>query len=148
MIIDIVHVLVFRILVGHATEMLLAQQQVIELVFEDDAGVVQSVHDDEVACLHLFLGEWYLREVVFAFVGIVMGTVGNETERVLNGFRLRDGVALLVGQLSLSAESAHNRLVDALPVVHVLTLSPLSLESGLSLVDCHLVVEVPQAVCL
>ena len=151
MVVGIVHLFVRRILIGQSVELLLAEDEVVELVFEDDAAVVQSVHNDEVAGLHLFFGERNLCQVVFAFVRIVLCAVGDILQRVGQRLGLHDGVALLVGkvlQIVHALSRSHHRLVDALPVVDVLALTPLFLEGLLTLIDGQCVIEIPLPVFL
>ena len=148
-VVGIVHLLVGGILLGESQELLFRESQMVEFVLEDDAAVVQPVHDDQVAGLHLFFGKRYLGQVVFALVRVVLGAVGHLFQRVGQRFGLHDGVALLVGEVGQFVGTrfgSYNRFVDTLPVVHVLALSPELLESLLTLVHGHLVVEVPQSV--
>ena len=148
MIKDIVHLLVCGVLVGESPQLLFAKAQIVEFVLEDDTAVMESVHDDEIGGLHLFLGERNVLQVVFAFVGIVLRTVGDLAQRVFHGCCLCQRVALLVGPLLHLRDTGHDGLVDALPVVHVLALSPLPLECLFSLIHGHGVVEVPGVVLL
>ena len=57
MVVYIVHLLEFGIGCSESVELLLTQAEVVELVLENDAGVVKSVGDDGVASFFLFLGE-------------------------------------------------------------------------------------------
>ena len=82
---------------------------------------------------------------------IVLRAVGDILQRVGQRLSLHDGVALLVGevlQVVRVLSRSHHRLVDALPVVDVLALAPLFLESLLTLIDGHHVVEIPLPVFL
>ena len=130
-------------MVGKSSQLPFSETEVVELVLEDDAAVVESVHDNQVGGFHLFLGEGDVLQVVFAFMRIVLGAVGNLLQRILHGCCLCQRVALLVGPLFHLCGIGHDGLIDTLPVVHVLTLSPLSLEGLLSLINGHGVVEVP-----
>ena len=143
MIEHVVHLLVGGVLVGKSSQLPFSETEVVELVLEDDAAVVESVHDDQVGGFHLFLGEGDVLQVVFAFMRIVLGAVGDLLQRILHGCRLCQRVALLVGPLFRLCGIGHDGLIDTLPVVHVLTLSPLPLEGLLSLINGHGVVEVP-----
>ena len=143
MIVCIVHVLVFGVMVVESDEMFLAQLQEVEFVLEDNASMIESVHDDEVACLHLFFCERNLCEIVLTLVRIVLRTVHlTLCYRVGSSLCRHQRVALFVGQLG-EVVLCHHRAVHTLPVVNILTSSPLLLESRLSLVYSHLVVEVP-----
>ena len=75
MIVGIIHVLVFRILVVESHEVFLTQLKEVEFILEYDARMIESVHDDEVACLHLLFGERYLCEVILTLVRIVLRAV-------------------------------------------------------------------------
>ena len=77
MIIYIVHVLVLRILVGYATQMLFAEIQVVQLVFEYYPRMVQTIHDDEVTFTNLFFRKRNLCEIIFPSVRIVLCTVAH-----------------------------------------------------------------------
>ena len=77
MIIYIVHVLVLRILVGHATQMLFAEIQVVQLVFEYYPCMVQTIHDDEVTFTNLFFRKRNLCKIIFPSVRVVLCTVAH-----------------------------------------------------------------------
>ena len=141
----VVHLLVRRILVGEPAQRLLAQRQVVELILENDAAMMQSVHDDEVGGFHLLVGERYVFQIVFTLVGVVLCAVGNLCQRVLHGSRLEERVALFIGEHFVLSSRGHHGLVDALPVVNVLTLSPLALERLLTLTHSHRIIEIPGA---
>ena len=141
----IVHLLVGRILVGKPAQGLLAQLQIVELVLEDDTAVMEAVHDDEIGGCHLLFGERDILQIILSLVGIVLGAVGYLCQRVLDGCRPEERVALFVGEHFIFAGKTNNGLVDALPVVNVLTLAPKSLESLFSLAHSHWVIEVPCA---
>ena len=67
--------LIVRILVEYALQVTLTQCQMVQFVLEDHTAMIESILDDLVTGLYLFLGEWYLSEVVFPFVGIIGSTV-------------------------------------------------------------------------
>ena len=147
-VVHIGHTLIIGIFRGEPVELFLTEPQVVELVLEDDARVVESFLDHIVAGGFLFFGEGYLRQVVFAVMRVVLQTVLLASHRVGRFLFVRGGV---VGQLvftAVFADASHHRLVHALPVVGVLALAPLFLEGLLALVHSHLVVEVPQSVLL
>ena len=151
MVVDIVHLLELREVGEQTRECLLAERQVVELVLEDDARVVESVLNDEVAGCYLLLGERNLCEVVFALVRVVLCAVGHLFQRVLCRFDTSDGVEGFLREVFAGARATHtchNGLVHALPVVDVLALTPLPLESLLTLLHGHRVVEVPLALLL
>ena len=78
---------------------------------------------------------------------VKLSTVGLLLQRVALCLHLCDGVTLFFGQFQLFfTQSGYNGLVDTLPVVHVLTSAPLTLESLLALLHSHRVVEIPLAV--
>ena len=81
---------------------------------------------------------------------VVLGAVRYLSQRVLYGFLTCDGVELSLAKLRflLIAAEVHHRLVDALPVVHVLTLAPHLLEGRLTLAYSRGVIEIPQTVGL
>ena len=59
----------------------LGQGEVLELLLLQDAGVVDGIGKDSVRLGHLFLGERYLPQVVFALVrvvgqGVLQGLLG------------------------------------------------------------------------
>ena len=145
-VIDLVHVGVALILVGQTRQVFLAQPEVVELVLEYHAGMEEAVHNQGVALFHLLGSEGYLGEVVLALVRVVLQTVGGRCQRVLQRFLAGYGVALLVGEFVLLSHASHHGLVDALPVVHILSLAPQLLEGGLALAHGDGVVEVPLAV--
>ena len=145
----IVHILLrlkLGILCHKPRKGLLASWQVVQFVLEDDTGMQQSVFDNLVAGSHLFLGEWYLRQVVFTLVRVVDGRVHLLLKLGLLFLHLGNGVLLLLCQLRqflCRACSRHYRLIVSLPVVHVLTLAPQPLEGLLTLRHRLLTVEVP-----
>ena len=147
-VVGIVHARVFGVVVGEPSQFLLAEGQVVELVLEDNPGVVQSVHYNLVALRHLLLGERDLRHVVFPLVRVVLRAVGKMLYGVLHGSGVGERVAHLVGHLLHAGSLRHHCLVHALPVVHVLALAPQFLELRLSLAYRHRVVEIPSGVLL
>ena len=67
--------LIIRVLVENALQITLTQCQMVQFVLEDHTAMIESILDDLVTGLYLFLGEWYLSEVVFPFVGIIGSTI-------------------------------------------------------------------------
>ena len=148
-VVHIVHLLVVGIVVGKPAQVLLAQGEVVQLVFEDDTRMVQAVFQYLVAGCHLVFRERNLCQVVFAFVRVVHGTVCRLCQGVLLGFHRCYRVALCFRQLrhlTIRARFAHHRLVHALPVVGILALAPLAFEGGFTLTHRHRVIEIPQPV--
>ena len=96
----------------------------------------------------LFFAEWNVLQIVFTFVGVILGTVLNGGQRVFGGLERCEGVGHRFVVHLVAEGVAHHCLVRALPVVFVLALSPLLLEGGLSLGDGQLVVEIPFAFLL
>ena len=145
MVIYVGHLLELGEVVNEPAQGFFRQGQVVELVFEDDARVEQSVLYDEVARSHLVFGERNLRQIVFALVRVVLGTVGHLCQRVGNRFGTGNGVAHLLGQFAhtVFTQSCYDGLVDAPPVVHILALAPLLLKRNLSLLDGQCIIEVP-----
>ena len=143
MIEHIVHLLIRRILVGESSQLPFTKRKIVQLIFEDDTAMMQTIHNNKVGSLYLLLGERDILQIVFPFVGVVLCAVGNLFQRVFNGGGLSDGVALFIGPLFYGRGTGHHRLVDALPVVHVLTLSPLLLESLFTLIHGHGIIEIP-----
>ena len=76
MVVHLVHLLEVGVGEGEPVELLFAQAQVVEFVFEDDARVEQSVGNGGMALCFLLFGERYLCQIVFSLVGVVLGTVG------------------------------------------------------------------------
>ena len=150
MIVDLIHLLEFRVGKGEACELFLAQPEVVELVLEDDARVEESVGDDGMAFCFLLFGKRNLLQVVFSFVRIVFQAVflavSHGVFYSLHGLceRVAHGLVLLL----TAPEVADHRLVRPLPVVFIFTLSPLFLESRLTLRHGELVVEIPFAFLL
>ena len=148
--------LVFRVLAGQSCKGLLAQRQVVELVLEDDAGVEQTFLDDIVALGHLFLSKRNLCQVVLAVMRVEGCAVGLFCGNAVacctcfastTGFRCRHVGLLQTVAILLAGDAGrihiHHRSVNALPVVRILTLAPLSLESLLTLADGLRIIEVP-----
>ena len=151
MIVHIIHLFIVRIVVGHAAQGLLGQPEVVEPVLEDYAGMVQTVFQYLVACLQLCWGKRNLCQIVLPLVRIVLQRVSGIVNRILPCLGLQDRVPLLVGQFDEClriTDPAHDSLVDALPVVNVLTLSPQLLERDFTLLDSRRTVEIPRAALL
>ena len=96
MVVHVRHVRIVGILRFEPVERLETQCQVVELVFEDDAGVVETVHDGGVALCHLLFCKRNLCEIVFAAVRVVLCAVGLLRQRVGCCFGCRDRVGLLL----------------------------------------------------
>ncbi len=69
------HAFVCRVLREKPKELFLGELQFVELVFEDDAGMVQRIHYYKVGGGFVLVRERDLREIIFAFVGVVHGAV-------------------------------------------------------------------------
>ena len=133
-IIHFIHLLELRIIVGQAVKLLFAEAQVVEFVLEDDTGMIQSVGDDGMAFGFLLLLERNLLQVILPFVRIILRTVLYGGQRVLRGFHGRiQGVCDLVLWVIAKGQVANDGFVGALPVVLILSFSPLLLESGFTL---------------
>ena len=144
MIVGVVHVLVGGVVVDESSQCLLTERKVVELVLENDATVVETIHDNHVAGLFGIFAEWDVFKVVCALMRVVFGLLAFFFFSFLGFLRLHQRVALLVGQLCfIGGGTGHYRLVVALPVVGVLTFTPQLLKLLLALCDSQLVVEVP-----
>ena len=76
MIKGVVHVLIGRIVVGQPAQRLLRLIEIVELILEDHAAIIKTVHDDGIAGSHLLFRKWYLFEIIFPLVGIVLRLTG------------------------------------------------------------------------
>ena len=148
-VVDIGHLFKLREVGHESCELLFAERQIVELVLEDDARIVESILNDQVACGHLLFGKWYLCQIVFTLVRVVLCAVVDLFERVLKGLLLGNGVQCLLRKFFAgSAHSCYDSLVGALPVIDILTLAPLLFESLLTLLHGQRIVEVPLALLL
>ena len=79
---------------------------------------------------------------------VVLCAVIHLFERVLHSLSLRYGIQLLLRKLRLvsTSNSGHNRLVYTLPVVNILSLSPLAFKSLFTLLYCHGTIEIPGSI--
>ena len=84
MVIDLVHLVELRIGEGEPVELFFAEAEVVEFVLEDDAGMEQSIGNDGMALLFLFLFEWDLLQVVLTLMRIVLCTVLNGGQGVFD----------------------------------------------------------------
>ena len=71
----VIVMLVVGIVPRQSRQVFLAQRQVVQLVFDDDTGVIQAVLDDIMTGGQLFLRKGNLRQIVFAVVGVEGGTI-------------------------------------------------------------------------
>ena len=142
-IVDVVHLFIVRIRAVQAEQLALAEVKHVELVLENDAAVMQSVHDDEVTGLHLLFVERYLCEIILPFVRIVLRAVCYLLQRILHGSGFGQRVAHLIGKFLRTHRLRDNSLIGALPVVDVLAFAPQFLESLLTLSNSHRIIEVP-----
>ena len=150
MVVHLVHVFVVRILVGDAHQVFLTQSQVVEFILEDHTRMEESVADDGIAGCLLFLRKRYLCQIVLSIMGVASCLcllflslhLGRVLHHLFTGLRHTGGI------VTLCRIEVHDGLVHTLPVVGIRTLTPQSLESSLSLVDGHRVVEVPLSVAL
>ena len=150
MVIDIVHLFEIGEMVVQPNECFFAQGEVVELVFEDDARVVESFLNDEVAGRHLLFCEGNLCQVILPLVGVVLCAVFHLFERILHSFFVGNGIELFLRQLllRLHAESGHHGLIGPLPVVDVFAFAPLFFKSLLTLLHGHGIIEIPWCVFL
>ena len=116
----------------------LGEREIVELVLEYYACIVERVHNQEVAFGLLLVGEWYLRQVVFALVRVGNSAVGQSRRN-----RVGNKLCSISHSLIVVIAHSHNGLVGAPPVVYVLALAPEFPESGLALAHSHRIVEVP-----
>ena len=136
------HLFEVGITVGESAEMLLAERKIIEFIFEYHSRIEESILYYLVTCLHLVLGERYLRHVILTAMRIVLRTIGELFERVSLGFNLRYGVELGFREF-LCIGKCHHSLVHTLPVVNVFALSPLFLERSFTLAYGDGIIEIP-----
>ena len=140
--------LVACVVLGQARKRFLCQGEVFEVVLFDDAGIVESVHNDVVRGGARFVGEGYLLHVVGAFVGIFRGVDLLVVFPVLLfgcGYAVvgsLDGIFRLV-VVTLAASICQHGTVGAAPIVFVLAFAPLLGKVLLALHHLHGVVEVP-----
>ena len=146
MIVGFVAVLILWVVVDETTQSLLAETEVVELILEDDTRMEQSVFQELVALGDLLWCERYLCQVILTLVRVVLGTVGNLLQRVGYLGGMGERITHLVGHLLGTLCRGDNGLVDALPVVHVLTFAPLALELCLALAYGQRRIEVPLSV--
>ena len=65
--------LIVHILCSQSLQVFAAQGQIVQLVFKDDARMEQPVFYQIVTLGNLFFSKWYLRQIVFALMGVVQG---------------------------------------------------------------------------
>ena len=116
----------------------LGEREIVELVLEYYARIVECVHYQTVAFSLLFVGEGNLRHVVFALMRVGNNAVGQSRRN-----RIGNKLCSISHSLIVVIAHSHNRLVGASPVVYILALAPQLLESGLALTHSHRIVEVP-----
>ena len=148
MIIHISLLLKVGILSFEACELFLRQVEIIELVFEYHARIIQSVHNGEIARCHLVFGKWYLRKIILTLMWVVLRTILELLQRVLRQLSLCYRVFLLFGKLhvGIAIKVAHHSFVHTLPVVGILALSPKFFESLLTLLHSHSIIEIPHSI--
>src|SRR5574344_248784 len=142
MIVGVRCLFVIRIIVYQSCQTLLAKIQIIQFILENNARIVKSVFDDSVTGFYLFVCKRYLCQIILTFVWIVDSTVNGI---VLDGIIIRVchcRTVRVVGAVVCPVNFNHS-LVYSLPVVYIISLSPLLLERSLALDDGRLVVEVP-----
>ena len=147
MVIDIGHLLKFGEVGQQAHKLLLAEAEMVEFVLENDTRMVESVLNDEVAGGDLIFRERNLRQIIFALVRIVLRTVRHLFQRVLNGLLSGNRIEHFLRHFA-PVHSAHDRLIDALPMIDVFTLSPLSFKGLLALLHRQGIVKIPFSVLL
>ena len=143
MIVGILQMLIVRIMIHQSAEGFFAEREVIQLILEDDARMIESVFQELVAFCQLLWRERNLGEVVLPLVRIVHGTVGNLLERIFLGSHIGERISHLVGHFLGSLCRCNHRLVDTLPVIHIFSFAPEFLELRLTLAHCHRRIEVP-----
>ena len=145
MIESIIHMLIARVVVGESAQRLLAERQVVELILEDDATIVETIHDNQVAGLLGFRRKRYILEIVFPLVRVIFGVLHHLVDGVLTRLLSLHLRALLIGNLTAVTvvHSGDHRLIVALPVVDILALTPELLELLLTLRDSYRTVEIP-----
>ena len=147
-IVSLVHVLIVSIFVSQSSQGFFAQRQIVEFILKDNSRVEQSVHNRFVALRDLFLRERNLCKIILPFVRVVLCTVSHILYRVLHSRHIGKRIAHLVSHLVDALSLSDNRLVYTLPIVYILPLSPEFLESRLTLVNSHLVIEIPECILL
>ena len=124
----IVQMLIILVLVLYAPQGFLAQCEIVEFVLENDTRMVEPIGQHLVARRNLFVRERYLRQVIFTFVRIILSTVCKMLDRVFTFCHLHQRVTYFIGHFLCLCMHYHNRLVDTLPVIYILALSPHFLE--------------------
>ena len=151
----LVQVLVVGIVVRQSCQVLLTQRQVAQFVLEDHTRMEQTILDDIVRNCFLLIGKGNLRQIVLTLVGIVFWFQVVLVCLVLFllsllrslGFQTIGGLCHTFCRFLLSWHT-HHGLVHTLPVILILTPTPLALEQHLSLIHSLRIIEVPLAVAL
>ena len=108
-------------------------REVAEVVFQDDAHIVESFLNDVVGCLLLFVGRRNLGEVIFGEMGVGgvftcgFGRVGLFFGGQIGGVGIVGVNAVIVG-VGVEVSGVERCLVAAAPVVFELTRAPAALE--------------------
>ena len=99
-----------------------------------------------VACCQLLWRKWYLRQIVCPLMRVVLHRILFITYRIQPCFLLWDRVALGIGKFCSIVYFTNNRFINTLPVVYILAFAPQLLESSLTLLHRHRVIEVPRGI--
>ena len=148
-----VKILEIGVVVNQTYQVFLTESQrslAVKFVLEDDTSMEQSVLDDIVCSGFLGRRKRDLRQIVGALMWVV-GVGGCCISKALQpvvspkevcAVRIKaDGIVLLI-------HISNNRLVEALPVVFILTFSPLPLKRCFALGDGDRIIEIPFAIAL
>ena len=136
---------IVRIVVCQSAQVSFTQLQVVHLILQDDACLEQGFLDNLVTDFFLFVSKGYLCQIELTFMWICSCLEGCAVDRLGIFWILKNFLFLLSLRL-LSVLQSYHRLIAALPVVSILTLTPLTLESCLSLTNGCWIIKVPLSV--
>ena len=144
-IVGIIEMFVCNVLLHQSLQHAFAFVQIIEFIFQDDAGMQQSVVQNLIAFCHFLFGERNLSEIVGTLMRIFFCT------QVLLLFLFKvfllclveERIALLVGHFFYTFGIGNYGLVAPSPVVDVLSLAPEAFKLLLALDYGRLGVEIP-----
>ena len=144
-IVGIIEMFVCCVLLHQSLQHTFAFVQIIEFVFQNDAGMQQSVVQNLIAFCHLLFGERNLSEIVGALMRIFFCT------QVLLFLLLKvfllclveERIALLVSHFFYTFGIGYYGLVAPLPVVYVLSFAPEALKLLFALGYGRLGIEIP-----
>ena len=147
MIVQLILWRIFRIVSHESVKLLLAERQIIEFIFEDNARIIQPILYHLMSCCLCLFGERYLCQIILSLMRIINSRIHTLLFFLLGFLHSHQRIALLIChhlETICLKDVFYNSLIITSPVINIIALTPHTLEGLLSLQYCLRIIEIPR----